>query len=344
MRTQSSDVAQSPCEAVEVFAPARLHLGFLDLNGGLGRRFGSLGLTIDGIGTRLTVTRGAAAGRREATSPRAQRMLDTLNAGRFAALGPLGIRIETAIPEHAGLGSGTQLGLAIAAGVAALAGESLSPRALASLVERGARSGIGIGAFDTGGFLVDGGKAADDTPAPIIARAIFPPAWRVILIFDAEGRGLSGAAEIAAFQALPAFPEAMAAQLCRLTLLRLLPGLHEADFAPFADSIGEIGARLGDYFAPVQGGRYASPRVAAALDWLRGEGFSGIGQSSWGPTGFVFVADRDEAQAVQNALAQRFGAEGALSFRVCAGRNRGAELRRLSPTRELAESTATVQR
>ncbi len=27
-----------------MFAPARLHLGFLDLNGGLGRRFGSLGL------------------------------------------------------------------------------------------------------------------------------------------------------------------------------------------------------------------------------------------------------------------------------------------------------------
>jgi beta-ribofuranosylaminobenzene 5'-phosphate synthase len=344
MRTQSSDVAQGPCEAVEVFAPARLHLGFLDLNGGLGRRFGSLGLTIDGIGTRLTIARTSQPSLHKAAPPRAQRMLDTLTGGHFATLGPLAIDIEAAIQEHIGLGSGTQLSLAVAAGVAALAGEALSARALAPMVERGARSGIGIGAFETGGFLVDGGKAADDVPAPIIARAIFPPEWRVILIFDAQGRGLSGPAEIAAFQALPPFPEVMAAQLCRLTLLRLLPGLHEADFAAVADSIGEIGARLGDYFAPVQGGRYASPRVAAALEWLSGARFSGIGQSSWGPTGFVFVADRDEAQELQGELIRRFGAAGTLSFRICAGRNRGAEIRRVSPSQELAASKAAIHR
>jgi beta-ribofuranosylaminobenzene 5'-phosphate synthase len=344
MRTQSSDGAQNPCEAVEVFAPARLHLGFLDLNGGLGRRFGSLGLTIDGIGTRLSIARALRPGFHKPAPPRLQRMLDALTAGRFAALGPLAIAIESAIPEHVGLGSGTQLGLAVAAGIAALAGETVSARTLAPLVERGARSGIGIGAFETGGFLVDGGKAADHVPAPIIARANFPSEWRVILIFDAQGRGLSGPAEIAAFQALPPFPEAMAAQLCRLTLLRLLPGLHDADFAAFADSIGEIGARLGDYFAPVQGGRYASPRVAATLDWLRDRGFAGIGQSSWGPTGFVFVAERREAQALRDELARRFGASGALSFRICAGRNRGAEISRLSPARELAASETAARR
>src|SRR5260221_11827542 len=72
MRTQSSDVAQAPCEAVEVFAPARLHLGFLDLNGGLGRRFRRLGLTLDGIGTRLPGARGAAASRREPPPPPGQ--------------------------------------------------------------------------------------------------------------------------------------------------------------------------------------------------------------------------------------------------------------------------------
>jgi beta-ribofuranosylaminobenzene 5'-phosphate synthase len=342
MQTQSSDVAQGPCEAVEVSAPARLHLGFLDLNGGLGRRFGSLGLTIDGIGTRLTVMREAAPCRREAAPHRAQRILDALTADRFATLGPLALSVETAIPEHVGLGSGTQLGLAVAAGVAALAGENISARALAPLVERGARSGIGIGAFETGGFLVDGGKAADDTPAPIIACALFPAEWRVILIFDAQGRGLSGPAEIAAFQALPPFPEMMAAQLCRLTLLRLLPGLGEADFAAVADSVGEIGARLGDYFAPVQGGRYASPRVAAALEWLRGAGFSGIGQSSWGPTGFVFVADRSAAEMLRSELERRFGAAGALSFRICAGRNRGAEIIRMSAARERSERPVPI--
>lgn len=37
-----------------IVAPARLHLGFLDLEGGLGRRFGGLGLALNGIATKIT--------------------------------------------------------------------------------------------------------------------------------------------------------------------------------------------------------------------------------------------------------------------------------------------------
>ncbi len=44
----------SPPSAVTVDAPARLHLGFIDPNASLGRAFGSVGLTIDGHGTRIT--------------------------------------------------------------------------------------------------------------------------------------------------------------------------------------------------------------------------------------------------------------------------------------------------
>src|SRR5690348_17778165 len=57
---------------VAVFAPARLHLGFLDLEGGLGRRFGGLGLAIDGLGTRLRL---AAAPKASASGPGAERAL-----------------------------------------------------------------------------------------------------------------------------------------------------------------------------------------------------------------------------------------------------------------------------
>ncbi|TXM89098.1 GHMP kinase, partial [Methylobacterium sp. WL122] len=42
--------------SVRVHAPARLHFGFLDLHGGLGRRFGSIGLAIDAPAVRLTAT------------------------------------------------------------------------------------------------------------------------------------------------------------------------------------------------------------------------------------------------------------------------------------------------
>src|SRR5258707_15327581 len=109
MRTQSSDVARAPCEAVEVFAPARLHLGFLDLNGGLGRRFGSLGLAIDGVGTRVAIMRQTEADRREALPGRVGRMVAALAARRFSALGPLRASIIEAIPQHVGLGPRTPL-------------------------------------------------------------------------------------------------------------------------------------------------------------------------------------------------------------------------------------------
>ena len=48
-----SRIKGSP-NAVSVESAARLHLGFVDLNGELGHKFGSLGLSIDGLSTRVT--------------------------------------------------------------------------------------------------------------------------------------------------------------------------------------------------------------------------------------------------------------------------------------------------
>jgi beta-ribofuranosylaminobenzene 5'-phosphate synthase len=327
MPTQTPEPPPSPCAAVDVFAPARLHLGFLDVSGTLGRQFGSLGLTIDGIGTRIRLSRASVQSDPAPVPERASRLLASL-LECHGELGPLQFSLSDSIPEHVGLGSGTQLALAIAAGVAALAGERVSGRSLAQFAERGARSGIGIGAFDAGGFLVDGGKGPGDEPAPIIARMDFPEAWRLILIFDHGRRGLFGDAEKEAFRALPGFPADAAARLCHLAMLRLLPGLAQAEFGPVADAIGEISARVGDHFAPVQGGRFASPRVALVLGWLHEAGVTGIGQSSWGPTGFALMPSEAEAVQMRDALANRFGGDAQLSFKICAGRNRGAEIRR----------------
>ncbi len=47
----------NPVNTCSVSAPARLHLGFLDLNGGLGRRYGSIGLALDAPATEVRVTR-----------------------------------------------------------------------------------------------------------------------------------------------------------------------------------------------------------------------------------------------------------------------------------------------
>jgi beta-ribofuranosylaminobenzene 5'-phosphate synthase len=309
---------------VAVFAPARLHLGFLDLEGGLGRRFGGLGLAIDGLGTRLRL---AAAPKASASGPGAERALRYLAQAAAALDLPPEARIivDEASPEHAGFGSGTQLGLAVAAALARLYSARVATPDLAKAIGRGARSGIGIGAFDSGGFLVDGGLAPGAAPAPVIARLAFPAAWRVLLLLDPARQGLHGSGETAAFGKLPAFSEALAGRLCRVLLLRLLPGLAEHDFAAVSSSLGEIQERLGDYFSAAQNGRYSSPGVAEALIWLKSRGILGIGQSSWGPTGFALFASLTEAEAAAKAAAARF-AERHLDFRIVGGRNRGADL------------------
>ncbi len=53
-----------------VTVPARLHLGFLDLNGGLGRRFGSIGLAISDLRTSIVIRR---AERMEISGPESDR-------------------------------------------------------------------------------------------------------------------------------------------------------------------------------------------------------------------------------------------------------------------------------
>jgi beta-RFAP synthase len=281
-------------------------------------------LAIDGLGTRLRL---AAAPSASASGPGAERALRYLaRAAATLDLPPNArIVIDEASPEHAGFGSGTQLGLAVAAALARLHGARVATPDLAKAIGRGARSGIGIGAFDTGGFLVDGGLAPGAAPAPVIARLAFPAEWRVLLLLDPARQGLHGSGETAAFGKLPDFPDALAGRLCRVLLLRLLPGLAERDFAAVSSGLGEIQERLGDYFSAAQNGRYSSPGVAEALAWLKGHGILGIGQSSWGPTGFALVASAAEADALAKAAGTRFAARH-LDFRIVGGRNRGADV------------------
>jgi len=193
-------------------------------------------------------------------------------------------------------------------------------------IGRGGRSGIGLGLFEHGGFVVDGGRGERDLPPTLISHLKFPAQWRLVLVFDPAYQGLHGEAEKQAFANLPTFPEASAGHLCRLALMQVMPSLAEGDIAGFGAAISEIQEVVGDHFAPAQGGRFASPRVARALDWLSGNGAAGVGQSSWGPTGFALADSDARARALAQFARIEFAADG-LEFMVCAGRNRGADMR-----------------
>jgi beta-ribofuranosylaminobenzene 5'-phosphate synthase len=310
---------------VSAHAPARLHLGFLDPSGSRGRRFCSVGLTLEGMGVALTAERASSF---SVSGPQAARVEAFARAMRkkFNLPGDCRIVVHQAIREHVGLGSGTQLAIAVGVALAGLYRLDLTARAVATLYQRGQRSGIGVGAFEQGGFLVDGGKGAGAEPPPIVSRLEFPADWRVVLLLDPAVQGLHGEREIAAFQALPEFPESESADLCRLMLTQALPALAEQDLDKFGRAIGQLQRVVGDYFAPAQGGRFSSPRVAEALAWMQSQGITGIGQSSWGPTGFAIVGDEAQASALVRAAQSRWGGPGRLQFMVCSGRNHGGEV------------------
>lgn len=318
------DVA-TPCDSVSVATSARLHFGFLDPSGRGSRPFGSFGLAIDRPQTRLTLKRAPEMTVSGIDCARAEPYLRDI-AANFGAGTGYHLHLDDAIPSHAGLGSGTQLALAIGSAVMTLEGLKLDLGDIARRLDRGKRSGIGIGTFAEGGAVLDGGPGKDSLP-PLLCRLPFPRDWRVLLIFDPDRTGLSGAKEVEAFAELADFPEAETAELCRRVLLGALPALAESDFATFCETVGYLQKCMGAYFAPLQGGPYVSAGVADILDWLARQGVSGIGQSSWGPTGFAFAPCEAAAERLLQGLrAQARGSS--IRFEIAQGRNQPACIER----------------
>jgi beta-RFAP synthase len=297
-------------------------MGFLDLNGSLGRQFGSIGLAIDAPRMLLSVRRSDTTRVDGPEQARATRYLNTI-VERLDLPSGHSLRIGEMIPAHAGLGSGTQLALGIAAAVRRLHGLPLDPRADAHALGRGRRSGVGIALFQNGGLVVDGGSGTGERPPPLLARLDVPADWRVVVILDTIRQGLSGQRETAAFGELAAMSEATSARICRLVLMQALPAIAEDDIDAFGAAVTEVQAIIGDYFSPVQGGRFYSPRVAAALSEMAAMGAAGIGQSSWGPTGFVLVRGDMAAWRLVETVSRSNAAEG-LDIRICRALNHGA--------------------
>ncbi len=269
------------------------------------RRFGGVGLMIESPGLHIAAEPAAAW---SAEGPLAGRALEI--ASRFASvlqeetpglhIQPLRMAIESAPREHVGLGTGTQLALAVAQLLSLSLGRNFTPAELARRVGRGVRSALGVHGFELGGFLVEGGKRTDADLSPLVARMAFPEAWRVVLVLPRRLSGLHGARERSAFTSL-AQPQSATEALCRLVLLGMLPALAEQDLPAFGEALFDFNARAGEIFAGAQGGTYASAAVAELIGFIRGQGVYGVGQSSWGP-GVFAVTDQERAAHLADRL------------------------------------------
>lgn len=315
---------QNNSERVLVKTSARLHMGFFDLSGASARRFGSLGLSLNAPNTWIELAKGERVFSEDAepiyVQKSKQSILNALNVDS-----PVSIRLQQAIPRHSGLGSGTQMALAIGAGINKLFGMNLSLAEIAMITGRGLRSGIGIGTFEQGGLVVDGGGGERTQVPPIIARHDFPSDWRILLMFDHTHTGVHGQQELKAFNTLKDAPVLDTMQNAHVVLMQALPALKEQDLTHFGQAILKLQAYTGGYFAPAQGGMYASQAVAKALNFLVEQGIHCVGQTSWGPTGFAVFEDEASAQ-YHNALLAQHLSDTALTRVLVAANNKAASV------------------
>jgi beta-ribofuranosylaminobenzene 5'-phosphate synthase len=318
-----------------VHAGARLHLGFLDLNGACGRRYGSIGVTLEQ--PRCTVeAEPAPAGTAVAPAEPVRTILERI--GPDLETEAIAVRVVETIPPHAGFGAGTQLALAVALAASRAAGHPLPIRELARRLGRGQRSGIGVAAFEHGGLVIDAGHpvhrdghatagGTDRTePPPVIFQHRLPDEWHFVLATPRAGPGLSGPTEQRAFRDLPPMDAERVGRICRLTLMQVAPAVLTGDIRSFGAAITEIQEALGEYFAPHQGGRFASQTGCEVTELARARGAHGVGQSSWGPTVFALVGSEAGARDLADVFRGAFGDRLAW-VDVSRARNEGASCR-----------------
>lgn len=287
--------AASP-PAVEVRTPGRLHLGMFSFGNPAVPSFGGVGVMVDAMGITVRLTRSA---RFNAAGPLAERAVQFARQAAAAwSLDDAACTIEVleSPRPHVGLGSGTQLALAVAAGLRRLFVDGAATDAerltvaeafeLSAAVQRGRRSSVGIYGFAGGGLIAERGRMAADEggpPSPLLARVELPEAWRCLVLIRRGAAGLHGDAEKAAFARLPPVPADLSAELVRIASEELVPAARQGRFEAFSDAVGRYGRLAGQPFES-ESSRLTFHDAIGRLIAVLGElGVVGAAQSSWGP-------------------------------------------------------------
>jgi beta-ribofuranosylaminobenzene 5'-phosphate synthase len=318
---------------VRVQSGSRLHFGFLNLSLARERIYGGLGVAIERPVVSVSAERADELRCEDADAESYARL-------SVDALGVPGadVAVESGPPRHAGLGSGTQLALATYAAVARAYDRDPDVRAAAPALDRGGRSGVGVAAFERGGFAIDAGhpraRFTTDRPPrgewsvpPVSVRHDVPEDWRFVLLTPDVDPGRSGDSEDASMRATIERADPGIADDIAVTVTgQLLPAIAAGDRDAFGTAVAEIDRLNGAWYADEQGGVYRPP-VGVLVDELDASpAVSGVGQSSWGPTVYG-VTDRGTAGEARDAAETALDAAGVGGeVRVVAPRNHGATI------------------
>lgn len=286
---------------ITVKTPSRVHLGILDLSGKSGRLYGGVGVGLKRPNVVLTAKESkrfkVTGEQKELVRPMAKKILDHFNVSRKVS-----IDIKETIPQHVGLGSGTQLALALGTALSGLFELDITTEEIALMFGRGRISGVGIGVFKEGGFVVDGGhKQIVPSVPPITFHRRFPKDWVFVVAIPKSRKGFFGKDEVSAFQKVVPGSSATAEKICWLLQMEMLPSLVEEDIYSFGKSIIAIDRLVGSYFKKAQSGIYREKVSGELIRTMMDNGASGAGQSSWGPAVYG-LTKRGNANELENTV------------------------------------------
>ncbi len=315
---------------VTVRTPSRLHFSLIDLHGGLGRIDGGIGVALETPHITLRIQ----------TSPNqfsvrgiSEDLIRTLIHNFFKNLNgitgfearkpeELGIQLDiiNKIPSHVGLGSRTQLSLALGMALTRIMQLDYPISVVAKGMNRGGTSGIGVATFDQGGFIFDGGhsygpgrqklqftpsRVAQAPPAPVILQKKMPRDWLFVIVLPEIGKGAYGAREVDIFQKYCPIPEQEVERLSRIIVMQLLPGLIEKDIQTFGSALTAI-QQVGFKRIEIE---LQQTIIKDLMDIALKSGAAGVGMSSFGPTTYALVSSNREANNVINSMKIALDAE-----------------------------------
>jgi len=315
---------------IKVVSPSRLHLTLIDLNAELGRVDGGAGIALESPCLEISATEDDTI----------EVFGDPSLAGRMRkaaeALLPAGkgirLHINDSLPDHVGLGSGTQAALSTAAAVNKIYGLGKGVRELAVAVGRGGTSGIGVAAFENGGFILDGGHKFKDKgafspsaashvpPGPVLFRRNFPD-WPIVLVIP-NSKGAHDAEEVNIFKKYCPIPLAEVQEICHVILMQMLPALVEEDLESFGRAINHFQI-TGFKRKEVE---LQSRPVLDIMEYMRDNGASGAGISSFGPVVYGIVGSAGEGKKLQLEAQRMLDESLGGKVLLTKAKNRGADI------------------
>jgi beta-ribofuranosylaminobenzene 5'-phosphate synthase len=205
----------------------------------------------------------------------------------------------------------------------------LSVEDVALIMGRGTITALGVYAFKTGGFIIEGGFKVDQREKmvpPLIFQSALPKNWFFVVAVPEESRlkiAKLREKEDEILENLKVMPKELSDELSRLVLVKLMPAFVEKDLKEFGEALTEFNQKLGRFWKDYQEGTYCNQVVEEGVKLMLRRSSCAC-QTSWGPTFYSIVKGESEAKRLTEELKQYLSKNGGGQVFYTKANNSGA--------------------